>query len=183
MSPVSCFLNPMTVLDYFVLLVVVASVTSGATKGIIRVIVSVAFTVAGLVVAAFTYTYAAGLLRIFVAARLANLLGFVAVFLLVLVSGSLFSRWLRGGLKRARLGWLDHLLGAAFGFIRGWLICSVIYLALTAFPLKPEAVERATFGPALLEGTRVIAYLTSRDLRERFFNGYEAVKQLWGQKS
>ena len=173
----------MTVLDYFVLLVVAASVASGATKGIIRVIVSVAFTVAGLVVAAHTYTYAASLLRIFVAARLADLLGFAAVFLLVLVAGSLASRWLRGGLKRARLGWIDHGLGAAFGVLRGWLICSVIYLALTAFPLKPEAVERATFGPALLEGTRVIAYLTSRELRGRFFSGYEAVKQRWGQTS
>lgn len=172
----------MTVLDYFVLLVVVASVASGATKGIIRVIVSVAFTVAGLVLATNSYTYAASLLRIFVAARLADLLGFVAVFLLVLVAGSLLSRWLRGGLKRARLGWVDHALGAVFGVLRGWLICSVIYLALTAFPGKPEAVERAAFGPALLEGTRVIAYLTSRELRERFLNGYETVKQLWGQK-
>ena len=53
----------MTVLDYFVLLVVLASVASGATKGIIRVIISVAFTVAGLVVAAYSYTYAASLLR------------------------------------------------------------------------------------------------------------------------
>ena len=173
----------MTVLDYFVLLVVVASVASGATKGIIRVIVSVAFTVAGLVVAAYSYPYVASLLRIFVPARLADLLGFISVFLLVLVAGSLLARFLRRGLKRARLGWIDHTLGAAFGFVRGWLICSVIYLALTAFPLKPEAVERATFGPALLEGTRVIAYLTSRELRERFFSGYEAVKQLWGQTS
>ena len=173
----------MTVLDYFVLLVVLASVASGATKGIIRVIISVAFTVAGLVLAAYSYEYAASVLRIFVAARIAELLGFVTVFLLVLVAGSLLARRLRGGLKRARLGWVDHALGAAFGFLRGWLICSVIYLALTAFPLKPEAVERATFGPALLEGTRVIAYLTSRELRERFFSGYGAVKQLWGQRS
>jgi membrane protein required for colicin V production len=172
----------MTVLDYFVLLIVVASVASGATKGIIRVVTSVALTVAGLVLAAYSYKYAASVLRIFVAARLADLLGFVAVFLLVLVAGSLLSWWLRRGLKRGRLGWVDHLLGAAFGFLRGWLICSVIYLALTAFPGKPEAVERAAFGPALLEGTRVVAYLTSRELRERFLNGYETVKQLWGQK-
>ncbi len=172
----------MTVLDYFVLLIVVASVASGATKGIIRVVTSVALTVAGLVLAAYSYKYAASVLRIFVAARLADLLGFVAVFLLVLVAGSLLSWWLRRGLKRGRLGWVDHLLGAVFGFLRGWLICSVIYLALTAFPGKPEAVQRAAFGPALLEGTRVVAYLTSRELRERFLNGYETVKQLWGQK-
>jgi len=84
--------------------------------------------------------------------------------------------------EAALSGQVDHLLGAVFGFLRGWLICSVIYLALTAFPGKPEAVERAAFGPALLEGTRVVAYLTSSELRERFLNGYETVKQLWGQK-
>jgi len=173
----------MTVLDYFVLLVVVASVVSGATKGITRVIVSVAFAVAGLVAAAHFYPYAASVLRVFVAARLADLFGFVAVFVLVLLSGSLLWRWLRRRIKRARLSWLDHAIGGAFGFVRGWLICSVIYLALTAFPLKPEAVERATFGPALLEGTRVITYLTSRELRERFYNGYETVMQLWGNRS
>jgi membrane protein required for colicin V production len=169
----------MTVLDYFVLLVVIASVASGAIKGIIRVTFSVAFTLAGLVVAAQLYPYAASLLRLFVVAWLADLLGFVGLFVLVLVAGGLASRWLRVGLKRARLGWVDHFLGGAFGLLRGWLICSVIYLALTAFPSKPEAVRQATFGPALLDGTRVIAYLTSRELRERFFSGYETVKQLW----
>src|SRR4030095_8840521 len=102
-----CFLHPgpMTVLDYFVLLVVIASVTSGAIKGIIRVTFSLAFTLAGLVAAAFLYPYAASVLRIFVTAWLADLLGFVTLFVLVLAAGGLSSRWLRGGLKRARLGW------------------------------------------------------------------------------
>jgi len=172
----------MTLLDYFVLLVVVASVASGVTKGIIRVLVSVAFTVAGLILAAHCYKYAAVLLRVFVAARLADLLGFVTVFLVVLVGGSLLSWWLRRGLKRARIGWVDHALGGVFGLLRGWLVCSVIYLALTAFPGKPEAVQQAIFGPALLEGTRVVAYLTSHELRERFLSGYETINQLWGQK-
>ncbi|MFY9574399.1 MAG: CvpA family protein, partial [Blastocatellia bacterium] len=81
----------MTVLDYFVLLVIVASVASGATKGIIKVIVSVAFTVAGLILAAYLYPYAASVLRVFVIARLSDLLGFVAVFLVVLVVGSLLA--------------------------------------------------------------------------------------------
>jgi uncharacterized membrane protein required for colicin V production len=115
--------------------------------------------------------------------RAADLLGFVAVFLAVLVCGSLLARWLRGGIKRARLGWMDHALGALFGLVRGWLVCSSIYLALTAFPVKIEAVERATFAPALLEGTHVIAYLTSPDLRERFLSGYRMVQELWGIKN
>jgi membrane protein required for colicin V production len=146
-------------------------------------IISLLSALAGLLIAAQLYPFAARLFGSFVStARAANLLGFVAIFLLVLAGGSLLARWLRGGLKRVRLDWLDHLLGAVFGFLRGWLICSVIYLALTAFPVKLEAVERATFAPALLEGTRVIAYLTSKDLRDRFFDGYAMIQGMWGQK-
>ncbi len=174
----------MTILDYFVLIVVVASVAMGAAKGIIKGVISILSALAGLVVAAQVYPYAASLFSGFVStARAANLIGFVAVFLIVLVAGSLLARWLRGGLKRARLDWLDHVLGAAFGLARGWLVCSVVYLALTAFPVKLEAVERAAFAPALLEGTRVIAYITSSDLRERFLNGYAMIQGMWEQKS
>jgi membrane protein required for colicin V production len=174
----------MTVLDYFVLIVVVASVAIGAARGAIKGIISIASALAGLALAAQLYPYAAGLFGGLVStARAANFIGFVAIFLFVMAAGSLLARWLRGGLKRARLDWLDHLLGAGLGLLRGWLICSVIYLALTAFPVKLEAVERATFAPALLEGTRVIAYMTSSDLRERFFNGYAMIQGMWGQKS
>ena len=182
MSPVSCILDPMTVLDFLVLLVVSASVVSGAIKGIIRVIVSVAFTVIGLVLAAHSYMYAAAMLRVFVSAWLANLLGFIAVFLVVAAAGSFLSWRLRGALKQARMSWMDHAFGGVLGLVRGWLICSVVYLALTAFPLKPEAVERAYFAPVLLEGTRIIAYLTSAELRERFYDGTETVRQLWQEK-
>src|SRR5205085_11717371 len=173
----------MTVLDYFVLIVVVASVIWGASRGIIKGVLSVGAALAGLVIAAQLYAVAAHVFAPFTAsARAANLLGFVSLFLLVLVAGGLLARWLRGRVKRAHLGWLDTGLGAAFGLLRGWLICSVIYLALTAFPVKLEAVERAIFAPLLLEGTRVIAYMTSRDLRQRFLDGYAMVRELWGQK-
>jgi membrane protein required for colicin V production len=96
--------------------------------------------------------------------------------------GLLITYALRTVLKRSRLSWADHLLGAGFGLLRGWLVCSALYLALTAFPVKIDAVQRATFAPALLEGTRVIAYLTSRELRERFYAGYETIKRMWDPK-
>jgi membrane protein required for colicin V production len=173
----------MTVLDYFVVIVVVVSVVWGASRGIIRGVMAVGATLAGLVIAAQAYPLAARLFTPFTSsARAANLLGFISLFLLVLVAGSMLARWLRRGVKRVHLGWLDTGLGAAFGLLRGWLICSVLYLALTAFPVKLEAVERASFAPALLEGTRVISYLTSRDVRQRFSDGYATIQGLWGQK-
>ncbi len=172
----------MTVLDYLVLIVVAASIIAGAAKGLVKAIISVASVFVGLIAATHLYGFAAGLFRgLGSSARAANLLGFAAVFVIVLIAGAVAARWLRKGLKRARMGWADHLLGAVFGLLRGWLICSVLYLALTAFPVKLEAVEGAMFAPVLLEGTRIVAYLTSSELRTRFWDGYRTVQGLWGR--
>lgn len=173
----------MTVLDYFVLIVVVASIASGATRGILKGTISVASALAGLVLAAQFYAQAAvpfGWAG--VAAPWSTLGGFAAIFLLTIAGGGLLTYWLRSHLKRARLSWLDHSMGAGFGLVRGWLICSALYLALTAFPVRLVAVERATLAPVLLEGAHLVVYLTSKEMRERFLGGYETVKDLWGQR-
>ena len=170
----------MIFLDYVVLLVMVASTVLAATRGLLKGVLSLAATVAGLIAATFLYGYAGRLYTGLVGTqRAASLLGFLTVFVLCVVAGSLLSRRLRGALKRARLDWVDQALGATFGFLRGWLFCSVLYLGLTAFPVRLEAVEKAAFAPFLLEGTRVISYLTSGDFRQQFLKGYEAVNELW----
>jgi hypothetical protein len=43
-----------------------------------------------------------------------------------------------------------------------------MYLALTAFPVRIEAVEKAETAPVLAEGARLMALFTSQDLRTRF---------------
>jgi membrane protein required for colicin V production len=174
----------MTILDYLILIVIGASFASGAARGILKAVFSLISAIVGLIAAAYLYGYAAGLfIDLVETRRAANLAGFALIFLIAIIVGSLMSRWLRTGLRRARLDWVDHVLGAGFGLLRGWLLCSVVYLALTAFPVRIEAVEQAAFSPALLEGTRVIAAVTSSELREKFFDGYARVKKLWDKKN
>jgi membrane protein required for colicin V production len=165
----------MTLLDYFVLAVVVGSTALGAIRGILKGLISLLSAVVGIVAATHLYPYAAALIP----GQSASLWGFVAVFAAVIIAGAVFSAWLRRRVKRARLDWVDQTLGAAFGLARGWLVCSVLYLALTAFPVRIESVERATLAPLLLEGTRVVAYLTSSELRGKFLEGYARVRRLW----
>lgn len=173
----------MTSLDYFVLIAVGLSVAFGAARGILKGLISILSALIGLIAAAYFYSYAAPIFSSFASsAKSANLMGFAAVFLVVLIAGALLSAWLRGSLKRVRLDWIDHILGAIFGLIRGWIICSAVYLALTAFPAKIESVERARFAPVLLEGTRIVIYLTSSELRERFYEGYAKVRLFWEKK-
>ena len=170
----------MTVLDYFVLIVVAISFVSGATKGILKGIISVLSALAGLLAAAYCYRYpAVGFLAFVSNDVAANLMGFLAILLLVLIGGSVAIRLAHRGMKYARLTWVDRGLGALFGMVRAWLICSGLYLALTAFPLNLYAVKQARFAPVLIEGTKVIAYILSPGLRDRFMSGYATLNKLW----
>src|SRR5262245_24910886 len=172
----------MTFLDYVVLIVVVVSTGAGATRGILKGTISVIAVLVGLITAVYLYRYAAWICRLIVESpRLAELLGFIGVFLTVVIAAAFISFRLRRKIQGTPFGWIDHALGAIFGLLRGWLICSVVYLALTAFPVKLEAVEQSRFAPVLLEGTRFIAYLTSSELRQRFLDGYSKIEQLWNE--
>jgi membrane protein required for colicin V production len=174
----------MNFLDYFVLVVIIGSTALGAMKGILKGLLSLATTILGLFAAVYFYAFAAFVFKPFVETeRAAHLLGFIAIFLLFVIGGSFLSYKLRRALKRARLDWMDTALGATFGFLRGWLFCSVLYMGLTAFPIKLETVQKAVFAPLLLEGTRVISYVTSGEFRERFLEGYKTVTGIWEQRS
>ena len=173
----------MTTLDYLVLIIMAVSIISGAVTGIVKGTIGVVSAVVGLAAAVYFYPYAGKLLSAFARPGLADLLGFLFVYLIIVLAGILLAWWLRGLLRRARMGWADHVLGAQFGMIRGWLICSTLYLALTAFPVWPEAVQRARLAPMLLEGTRAIALITSPEMRERFHGGYTTIKGLWEHSS
>ena len=169
----------MTLLDYLVLIVVAVSVASGAVRGLLKGTISVISALVGLVAAAYSYRYVTRFCSLFVSStQLAELLAFTAVFVVVVAVGAVFSYKLRRWIKGGTLSLADHALGAAFGLLRAWLLCSVLYLGLTAFPVKIEAVGQSRFAPLLLEGTHLISYLTSPQIRERFLNGYARIKEL-----
>ncbi|HEY6328203.1 MAG TPA: CvpA family protein [Blastocatellia bacterium] len=167
----------MTLLDYFVLVVVGVSVVFGFIRGIIRSVISMAAALAGLIGAAYLYPYGARPVGWFVSHPAADFISFLLIFLLFLIGGALLSRVLLSAARLAHLRWADRLLGAGFGLVKAWLICSVIYLALTAFPLRIDAVERSAFSPVLLAGSRLLVSITSGSMKAHFWDGYGSVAQ------
>ena len=168
----------MTVFDMFVLAIVGASVAAGALRGFVRALIASLGLVVGLIFAAHFYVTAGALLRslgVVESAEAANAGGFLLVTGIVLLAGFVIGEFARAGLRHARLEWFDRVLGAAFGFVRGVAVCSVVYLALTAFPVRLESVAKARTGPALAEGARLLALCTSDDVRARFLAQYHHV--------
>jgi uncharacterized membrane protein required for colicin V production len=166
----------MTFFDLFVLLIVGASVASGALRGLVRAAVTLVALVVGLFAAAQTYEPAGSLLRglgLFESAEAARAGGFLLVAGICLGLGLVAGQSLRAGLRHARLEWFDRALGALFGLARGVALCSAVYLALTAFPVRLQTVEEARTAPALAAGARLLALCTSSEVRARFLAGYQ----------
>lgn len=166
----------MTFFDLFVLAIVGASVAAGALRGFVRALVASIGLLVGFFVASHTYEQAGAFLRGLGAVESIEA-GYAAGFLtmvgIVLAAGFILGESLRAGLKRAKLQWFDRVLGACFGLVRGVAVCSVVYLALTAFPVRLEAVARARTGPALAEGARLLSLCTSSEVRARFLTQYQ----------
>lgn len=166
----------MTVFDILVFAIVGASIVAGVLRGLVRALITGGALLLGLILAAQGYETAGAFLKAFgivesPASTSAG--GFLLIVGVTLGCGFLLGSLLRGGLRRARLEWFDRALGGFFGFLRGMAVCSVIYLALTAFPVRISSVAEAQTAPALAVGAHLLSVCTSSDVRSRFIAEYK----------
>ena len=175
-------LHRWTFLDLVFVLILALSTGLAVTKGLAREIVSLVALLGGLILAAIFYPAPA---RWFVefsrSETVAQLLGFLVLFLGCLAAGAVVSFIVNKFVKMAQLQWMDRILGGVFGFLRGWAIASIIVLALIAFPVRPDAVPRSNLAPYLLAGARTAALIIPGDLKAKFYAEYKNVLQAWNK--
>lgn len=171
-------------LDIVLLIVLVGSVVTSFSTGLAREVVGLVSMVAALVLAIWFYGSAGSILLPYVSSPgIAHFCGFLIVFVGVLVAGALIGRVLGRMMKAAGLSFVDRLLGAGFGVVRGLLISIAFVLALLAFtPGKspPTAVVHSRVAPYVIDAARVCAAIAPRELKDGFRKSYEQVKSIWG---
>lgn len=119
----------MTIFDYIVLVIVGLSVLISLMRGGVREALSIAgWLVAFYVARTYASTIAPMLPAEIPAEQLKIVAAFVILFLVVLLISSLLSTALAGLLKIIRLGWINRLFGALFGFARGLLIVGILVM-------------------------------------------------------
>ena len=170
-------------LDWIILAILVYSIAISWFKGFIKEVFGLVTVVVGLLLAAWTYRSVGSLFKDVVRTEnLALFLGFSGIFLVTLLAGFLAIWLITKFMKFAKLEWADRLLGAAFGFIRGWMIGAVILLALTAFEIQTERLKNSELAPYFLPGSRVIALMTPYEMKAKFLVGYRAMERWWRQQ-
>jgi membrane protein required for colicin V production len=152
-------------------------------RGFVREIYLVMAILVGSLLAGWLYRPVGNLFKDVVRTEnLALFLGFSLIFLGTLLVGAVITWLIARYVKRPKLQFGDRLLGAAFGFIRGWMIGAVILLGLTAFEVQTERVGNSLLAPFFLPGSRAIAVITPYELKAKFLVGYRALERRWQQQ-
>lgn len=127
----------MTVFDYTVLIIIGLSVVFSVMRGLVKEVLGILGWVAAFYIGR---TYTEQLLPMMPADipsdSLKVLAAFLVLFLATLLFASLLAIAISAIFKKIGLGWLNRVLGALFGFLKGILIvCILVFLAgLTEFP-------------------------------------------------
>jgi membrane protein required for colicin V production len=170
-------------LDWVFLVLVAGSATSAFIKGVSREFIGLVSVIAGVVLGTWFYGTVSFYLVPYVKARsLANLLAFLILFGGIMLLGSAIGRIVRGLAKASGLSFVDRLLGAAFGFVRGIVICVAVLMAAAAFTPRvepPNAIVHSRLSPYFMRAASVGASMAPYELREGFRNTYDQVKAAW----
>ncbi|MDD4874556.1 MAG: CvpA family protein [Dehalococcoidales bacterium] len=105
----------------------------GLRKGLIKTVLSLAGLIVGILLAGNLYKPVSGIFGFINNESIANILAFVLILTIVFIIAMLLARLLKALANLIMIGWLDHLGGAIFGFLSGFLILGAIMATIVKF--------------------------------------------------
>jgi len=158
--------------DWLIIGALFLSVAIAVSQGFFYEVISLAGTVVGYLLASWQYHRVADWLAPYVKnAWVGELVGFLSIFLAVVILAGLIARTVRWAMKEAGLSWFDRILGAGFGVLRGGLMVAVVSLVMTSFAPTSRFLERSQLAPYFLVVGRAAIWLAPSELRARFYQG------------
>jgi membrane protein required for colicin V production len=171
--------------DLLLVLILAASVLTSFRKGLSREVISLVSVILAIICGIWLYGTAGALFESYVSSPgVAHLIGFFAVFLAVMLLGAVVGLIVGKFLHVTGLSFFDHILGAAFGLVRGVLIAVALITGVMAFSPAgnpPGAVVHSRIAPYAVDGARFVSSIAPHELREGFRKTYAEVKSAWGK--
>lgn len=168
--------------DVVLLLVILWSAVAGLRAGFARVIIGLVATIAGFIAGFWCYRLVAAKLSPWIGTTaIANILGFLIIFVGVLILGSLISALLSRLFRWIGLSWFNHFLGGVAGFFRGALIIAALVDVVVAFspsPL-PDALSQSRVLPYAGEIASWLVDIAPRELKDSFTEQMQNLKRFW----
>ena len=162
----------MTPVDWAILAVLLFSTVTALVRGLLLEVFSLVGLIVGAFVAGWQYDVCSPLLMRFGLSRnVADAVAFLVIAVVVAIAVSLIGRLLRGVVRGVGLGWVDRLLGAAFGFLRGAVVVVIAAMATTAFFPHRVWVQNSRLLPYLIQASNPVEQLFPATLRDKLNAG------------
>ena len=169
--------------DLALLVILIGSIATGLRAGFTRVVIHLVATLVGLLAGFWCYRLVGEKLLPYLNnnVHLANLLGFVLIFIGVMLIGAAISALLSRMFRWIGLSWFDHLLGGVAGVLRGAIVIAVLVDILVAFTPPPP--------PAYLDHSKILPYtndfagwlidIAPRELKDSFDRQMNHIREFW----
>lgn len=168
-------------IDWLLVIFLLISIANGFQEGMVRITIGLIALVAGFILASWFGGLAAAPLMAWVHSEpVASILGYLLVFVGVIILGALIAAVIVRMLKLIGLSWVDRILGGVLGIVRGFVVLAVVTMIVTALAPKwlPTAVNSSRFAPYVLRTSRVLTNLTPFDIRDGFERATQQIEKL-----
>lgn len=165
----------LNLLDFAFITVILISIVLGIIKGFVRELFSLAFFIIAVILSFLFYAELGNMFFGSIKNRdIANFAAFASIFIGVLIVGSLVTYSLKRLFVIGPLKAVDRILGAAFGLVRGILICGILVFGLIVFPIHDKLVKESQMCPYIIETVDIFLKLLPEKFRDKidiFYQG------------
>jgi membrane protein required for colicin V production len=169
----------MSIADWIILGFLVFSVTAAAIEGFFHEAFKLAGLVVGYLLAAWQYHRLADWFAPHLKSPwLGEIAGFLIIFFAVLIIAGIAGRIARSVMRKAGLSGIDRFLGAVLGLLKGVLVVAIVLTAMTAFAPAAKWLAGSQLAPYFLVGGRAAIWLAPSELRHRFYQGLDYMRQV-----
>ena len=175
----------MNLVDILLAVIVGGSVIAGFISGFTRAALGMIAAFAGVVLGFWFYkTPASWYVGTLGSETVADLFGFLTVFLIVMVAGAILGRIISTAFKFVGLGPLDRLAGAGFGLVRGIFVAAAATAALIAATPRPVPswMQSSTLLPYALGASDLVTSMAPSGLKKAVTGSISEIRNAWSEE-
>ena len=169
-------LRTLNLFDWLLVAILVYSVVTAFARGFLREIFSLAGLIAGVLLASWNYPLLGDRMAAVMPWAVAEVAAFLLIAITVMILAGLTGKILAKTVHTIGLGFVDRLLGAGFGFVRGCLLGVAVMLAVTAFVPRSEYLRNSQLSSYFLAGAHAVCFVVPHGLRQQVLDGAEQLK-------
>lgn len=168
--------------DIIIVIILALGLGKGLANGFVRGIFGIAALVLGIVVAAGNYEQVTEVLfsRLQIGSQGQAILGFLLVFVIVMILVTVVGRIIAKALKLASLGWMDRLAGGILGLVMSCVFTGVLLLLVVMAGMQSNTgVARSVVAPTVIGVMDTIVVYAPDVAREMIDEHYVKLRLEW----